>query len=49
VASRTPLGVLQLDLLPGRDYALICFIPDSAGTPPHVMLGMSGTIHVAER
>jgi hypothetical protein len=44
-----PLGVLQLDLLPGRDYALICFIPDSAGTPPHVMLGMSGTIHVAER
>jgi len=42
-----PLGVLQLNLLPGRDYAVICFIPDSATAPPHFMLGMSGTIHVA--
>lgn len=44
-----PLGLLQLDLLPGRDYALVCFIPDSAAAPPHFMLGMFGTIHVAER
>lgn len=43
-----PLGVLQLQLIPGRDYALLCFIADSAKAPPHFMLGMLGTIHVTE-
>jgi hypothetical protein len=43
-----PLGVLQVRLLAGRDYALLCFVSDSATAPPHFMLGMYGTIHVAE-
>lgn len=38
-------AVLTADLVPG-DYALICYIPDSEGTP-HVMLGMSETFTVS--
>ncbi len=32
-------AALAVDLLPGRDYALICTLPDSAKTP-HSMRGM---------
>lgn len=38
-------AVLTADLVPG-EYALICYIPDSEGTP-HVMLGMRETFTVA--
>jgi hypothetical protein len=31
--------LVELDLAPGK-YALICFIPDRAGGPPHVAKGM---------
>jgi hypothetical protein len=47
--QRPPLGLLQVQFLPGRDYALICTLADSATAPPHFMLGMFGGIHVADR
>lgn len=46
-AGTTPLGQLELDMLPGRSYVIICTFSDSDKAPPHVMLGMAGTIEVA--
>ncbi|MEO6527929.1 MAG: hypothetical protein ABIP93_15020 [Gemmatimonadaceae bacterium] len=43
----SPLGLLRVDLLPGRDYAIVCNFSDSPGSPKHVMLGMFGSIHVS--
>lgn len=48
-ASSTPLGRLELDLLPGREYLIACFFRDSANAPEHVDLGMYGAIRVAGR
>jgi len=36
---------MQLDLEPGR-YALLCFISDRAGGPPHVAMGMLDEVTV---
>ncbi len=38
---------LELELDAGR-YALICFVPDRAGGPPHVVKGMISEATVAE-
>jgi hypothetical protein len=38
---------VDLDLEPGR-YALICFVPDRAGGPPHAVKGMISEATVAE-
>jgi hypothetical protein len=46
-AGATPLGRMDLDMLPGRSYVVICTFADSDKAPPHVMLGMSGTIEVS--
>jgi plastocyanin len=45
-AGTTPLGRLDLDMVPGRSYVIVCTLSDSAKAPPHVMLGMSGEIDV---
>jgi hypothetical protein len=38
---------VELDLEPGK-YALICFVPDRAGGPPHAVKGMISEATVAE-
>lgn len=45
-SKTSPLGLLEVDMLPGRDYHIICTFSDDAKSKPHVMLGMLGTIHV---
>jgi hypothetical protein len=45
-AGQKSLGRLDVDLLPGREYTLICFFSDSTNAPPHVALGMYGRIRV---
>jgi hypothetical protein len=42
----TPLGLLTIDLLPGREYMLECGFQDANGAPPHYKLGMTGSIRV---
>ena len=44
-----PFGMLELDLLPGREYVLICQFPDGPAQKPHFMLGMIGSITVRQR
>lgn len=44
-----PLGVLEVQLLPRRDYVMLCNISDSPTAPPHFMMGMFSSIHVAEK
>jgi hypothetical protein len=46
-AGETALGALELDMLPGREYELICFFSDDPKSPPHYKLGMYGSIKVA--
>jgi hypothetical protein len=41
----TPLGLLHVQLLPGREYLIVCTFADTNRSPPHFMLGMFGTIH----
>lgn len=43
----SPQGVLRVQLLPGRDYLIVCAFADSDKAPPHFMLGMFGNIHVS--
>lgn len=45
-AGQKSLGRLDVELLPGREYTLICLFSDSANAPPHVALGMYGRIRV---
>jgi hypothetical protein len=48
-AGTAPLGRMDLDMLPGRSYVVICTFSDGDKAPPHVMLGMSGTIEVTDK
>ena len=45
-AGQKALGRLDVDFLPGRVYSIVCFFQDSAKAPPHVALGMVGSIQV---
>ena len=45
-AGTTPLGRLELEMLPGRTYAIICTFSDNDKSPPHLALGMVGAIDV---
>ena len=45
-SKTSPLGLLEVDMLPGRDYHIIWSFSDDPTSKPHVMLGMLGTIHV---
>ena len=41
-----PLGRLEVNLLPGREYRIICIFMDDPKAPPHFELGMYGSIRV---
>jgi len=45
-AGTSPLGLLDVDMLPGRDYTIICTLANDDKSRPHVILGMQGTIRV---
>jgi hypothetical protein len=47
-AETSPLGRLEIDMLPGREYAIICSFANDDKSPPHVALGMFGSIHVSK-
>lgn len=46
VGREAPLGRLEVNLLPGRDYRIMCIMTDDPKSPPHFALGMFGRIHV---
>jgi hypothetical protein len=48
-AGSTPFGQIDVDLLPGRDYAILCTFSNDDKSPPHYKMGMFGTIHVEDR
>ncbi len=41
-----PVGLLKVNLLPGREYMIACTFSDSDTSPPHIALGMFGSIRV---
>ena len=43
--TRSPSGVTT-DLLPGRNYGVICIFRDSSGTPRHYEMGMYSVVNV---
>ena len=45
-AGQPSPGKLVVELTPGRSYALLCFLTDPPGTPPHIQQGMVGVMHV---
>lgn len=45
-AGEGPLGRLEVNLLPGREYRLICALTDNEKSPRHFELGMYGLIRV---
>lgn len=45
-AGTSPKGLLSVQLLAGREYAIICNFADTDSSPPHFMLGMIGGIRV---
>jgi len=46
-AGTAPLGLLEVDLLPGREYTIVCTFANDEKSPPHAKLGMFGSIHVS--
>jgi len=46
LAGTRPVGLLEVSLLPGREYMIVCEFADSDKAPPHVALGMFGSISV---
>jgi len=44
--GESPLGRLDVNLLPGREYRIICNFMDDPKAPPHFALGMYGSIRV---
>ena len=45
-AGAKPYGQIDVDLLPGRDYAILCTFSNDDKSPAHYKMGMFGTIHV---
>ena len=45
-AGVSPAGMLNIGLLPGREYLLECGFSDTEKSPPHYKLGMYGSIIV---
>lgn len=48
-AGETSLGQLEIDMLPGREYVIVCFFQDTEKSKPHYELGMFGTIRVSDK
>jgi hypothetical protein len=46
-ARTRPIGLLDVDLKPGREYVIFCEFTDDPKSKPHLMLGMYGSITVA--
>jgi len=44
--GKTPLGQLEIDMQPGREYVIVCYLQDSDKSKPHYELGMFGSIRV---
>lgn len=44
--GESPLGRLDVNLLPGREYRIICVFVDQPNAPPHFSLGMYGSIQI---
>lgn len=49
LGGMSPDGQIDVDLLPGRDYAILCTLSNDDKSPPHFALGMFGNIHVTDR
>lgn len=49
LGGQTPAGMLELEMVAGREYLIECGFSDTEKSPPHYKLGMSGTIKVARR
>ena len=49
LGGQSPAGMLELEMVAGREYLLECGFADTEKSPPHYKLGMSGTIKVAKR
>lgn len=47
-AGEAAANQIFVDLVPGRDYALLCFLQDSPDDPPHIRLGMRASFHVSD-
>jgi len=43
----SPVGLLEVDLLPGREYLIVCNFADTPTSPHHAELGMLGGITVS--
>ena len=46
LGGAAPAGMLDVDLVAGREYLLECGFSDTDTSPPHYKLGMSGAIKV---
>ncbi len=44
--GETSLGTLDVELLPGRTYVMICQFKDADSLPPHVAMGMQASFVV---
>ena len=44
--GKAPLGRLEVDMLPGREYMIVCLFANDDKSPPHYKLGMYGSIRV---
>ena len=40
---------VQVDLLPGRTYALVCNLQDEPDAPPHTALGMVAALEISDQ
>jgi hypothetical protein len=47
LGGATPAGMLDVDLVAGREYLIECGFSDTDTSPPHYKLGMSGAIKVS--
>lgn len=45
--GKASLGRLDVDMLPGREYVIVCFFANDEKSPPHYKLGMYGSIKVS--
>ena len=46
--GKAALGHLEVNMLPGREYMIVCFFSNDDRSPPHYNLGMYGSIRVPQ-
>ena len=47
-AGTNPDGPLRVRMLAGRQYVIVCTFADTPKSPPHMALGMIGSIQVKD-